>query len=494
MADYRKYLLFAVGIKFYLTFFLLTYLDIGLAPDEAQYWTWSRELDWGYYSKPPGIAWQIFLGTSLWGDSVFGIRFFSLVFSSLFIPLTYRLFRAGKISRYNSFAASLLFAATPLSFFLSFAATTDVGYLFFWILALTEMGRGARARSGWIGVWIACGALFKWAIYWLLLPLFLMRYFFPPFRGTTKAFFLSLLGLAPSIYWNANHEFATFRHVLGNMMGKGGHATGSEANFFEFFSGQMLLISPFIFILLLFALFKAAKNYRNLNPSLKLYLVLSLFLFCSFLGASAIQKMQVNWLSHLYPAAFIFLGWHFRERLQLVAGTFSLALILFTLAIPSLQQDGSYIPYSLNPFRHSLGWITLEKELNLSGYNPKEDFLFGDKYQTASLLSFYSSGKRRAYFLNLGGTRKNQFDFWPGMDQEKGKTGFFVWIEANLTSERQVEEAKRHYQKALKPFFQKIEVVRAVPLFSTREGVKKIAVIFKGTDYNGKMIQSPEKY
>ena len=30
-----------------------------LAPDEAHYWDWSRNLDWGYYSKGPLIAWLI---------------------------------------------------------------------------------------------------------------------------------------------------------------------------------------------------------------------------------------------------------------------------------------------------------------------------------------------------------------------------------------------------------------------------------------------------
>jgi len=31
--------------------------------DEAQYWSWSRELDLGYFSKPPLLAWLI-RGTS----------------------------------------------------------------------------------------------------------------------------------------------------------------------------------------------------------------------------------------------------------------------------------------------------------------------------------------------------------------------------------------------------------------------------------------------
>lgn len=30
-----------------------------LYPDEAQYWLWSRTPDFGYYSKPPMVAWAI---------------------------------------------------------------------------------------------------------------------------------------------------------------------------------------------------------------------------------------------------------------------------------------------------------------------------------------------------------------------------------------------------------------------------------------------------
>src|SRR4029453_13289591 len=35
---------------------------IDLVLDEAQYWTWSRELSFGYFSKPPMIAWGIRAG------------------------------------------------------------------------------------------------------------------------------------------------------------------------------------------------------------------------------------------------------------------------------------------------------------------------------------------------------------------------------------------------------------------------------------------------
>ena len=46
----------------------------GLYPDEAQYWFWSKHLAFGYYSKPPLVAWLIALTTGLFGDSEFAVR------------------------------------------------------------------------------------------------------------------------------------------------------------------------------------------------------------------------------------------------------------------------------------------------------------------------------------------------------------------------------------------------------------------------------------
>src|SRR5579875_3369687 len=41
------------------TFYLWHNCPLGLSEDESHYWEWSRHLDYGYYSKPPGIAWAI---------------------------------------------------------------------------------------------------------------------------------------------------------------------------------------------------------------------------------------------------------------------------------------------------------------------------------------------------------------------------------------------------------------------------------------------------
>ena len=54
---------------------LVTPLNLG--PDEAQYWRWGQSLDWGYYSKPPLIAWMIAATTSLFGDAEWAVRLYA---------------------------------------------------------------------------------------------------------------------------------------------------------------------------------------------------------------------------------------------------------------------------------------------------------------------------------------------------------------------------------------------------------------------------------
>src|ERR1044071_3084775 len=64
-----------------------------LVLDEAQYWTWSRELAFGYFSKPPMIAWVIRAASAVCGDGEVCIRSASPILytlSSFMIFLTGR--------------------------------------------------------------------------------------------------------------------------------------------------------------------------------------------------------------------------------------------------------------------------------------------------------------------------------------------------------------------------------------------------------------------
>ena len=53
--------------------FLVVHISgISLFFDEAQYWDWSRQLAWGYFSKPPVVAALIGLSSAVGGTGLMG--------------------------------------------------------------------------------------------------------------------------------------------------------------------------------------------------------------------------------------------------------------------------------------------------------------------------------------------------------------------------------------------------------------------------------------
>ncbi|MDD3530970.1 MAG: hypothetical protein PHS77_13950, partial [Gallionellaceae bacterium] len=68
MTAYASRLLLILAILTAWRVLAAAHSGIELYADEAQYWTWSLAPAWGYYSKPPMVAWAIWLGTSIFGD------------------------------------------------------------------------------------------------------------------------------------------------------------------------------------------------------------------------------------------------------------------------------------------------------------------------------------------------------------------------------------------------------------------------------------------
>ena len=470
--------------------------EIGLAPDEAQYWTWSQELDWGYYSKPPGIAWQIWLTSSLFGNNPLGVRFGALLISFLLSLVVYKGARYAGLEERSSFWAGVVAAFSPLGVYLSLVATTDGGAILFLTLAAILIIKGIKDEKGphypLIGFCILVGALYKWIAFLFWPLLFISLFFFKRLRkwSLLGGVAISLVALLPSLYWNMSHDWATFRHVATTV----GAVRGG--NPIDFLGSQIGLLSPIYFALLVLSYFylKSEKN-RGLcfAAGFPLFALI-------YLGAAFFKKIQPNWAAYLYAPGFILIAWIGCERLKngrmwLSIGTWlSLLMVLLLFAIPWLQESGTVsLPYTLNPFRQLVGWKKLTPALLEAGYHPEENFLFADKYQTTSLLSFYGPKQKRAYFFNLSQTRNNQFSYWPPMEHnEKGKTGYFVVIENR--EEMALHWYIEHYQRILAPYFEAIHYRTAYPLFSVAGEPVKYAMIFECIHYSGASPPSTAKY
>lgn len=516
--NYNRYFIFLLLLlvaKAALAVLIIEYAEIGLGPDEAQYWTWSRDLDWGYYSKPPGIAWQDWLGTRLFGNTELGVRSIAVVIGTLVPLLVFFLARACYLLPLTSFLAALAMAFSPIGMMASFLSITDGGMILFWTLAcvyiVDKVSRREDLSYPVLGLIILCGALFKWPMYALWLFVIAFWWVCPRLASWRVVFgiVLSLLALLPSVYWNASHDWVTFRHVLSTVTG--GHGAGGQGkvfagNFFEFLGAQALLLFPIFFVLLMMAFWSMARRRdRRVSEGLIFCAWVPLGTLVVALVLALMMKIQGNWGIFAYPTAFVVIAWYACERTRsgknwLIAGiVLSAVLCCAAFAIPYVQAHGIMgslpISYKMSPFRHNVGWDRLGDELKLAGYDPQKDFLFGDKYQTASILSFYGPGQKRAYFFNLLGARKNQFSFWPGMNEEqRGKRGFFVVTENAPRLNTDGTELINRYESLLKPYFQEVRFLGIKPLFLAYGNVVKGALIFECIGYLGGTPKDPDLY
>src|SRR5581483_9120636 len=131
---------------------------IPLSFDESYYWVWSRHIAGGYYDHPPLNAIFIRLGTTLFGDTEFGVRVCSVL---LGLPATWAVWRSAAIlfedEKFGATAA-LYFNVTLVMGAGSLLATHDnttVVAAALLLLALAKLFE--TGRPVW---WIAIGAAF----------------------------------------------------------------------------------------------------------------------------------------------------------------------------------------------------------------------------------------------------------------------------------------------------------------------------------------------
>lgn len=511
--NYLLSLLCLLLVKSAVIAYMIAYGSIGLGPDEAQYWTWSNHLDWGYYSKPPAIAWQIYAGTFLFGPTEFGVRFSSLVIGLLLPFSVYYVANRCGLRPSTCFWAGATMGLCPVGIMASFLATTDGGFVLFWTLgfALLASSVDTRCKPHYLamGFCILLGALFKWTAFTLWIVVVISAYFYPHLRSRwlIVGVLISLIGLFPSVVWNNYHDWATFRHVWStNIVGEqAGAWMPFRGNFIDFLGAQFALFSPVYFVLYLLSLATIWKQRFRVPHSVAFCGWVSAAIFTTYISIALFKKMQGNWCIYAYPPAIVALCWYACDWLRggrswlFVGSVASCLLTTVALSIPTLQAHKEKaslpIPYSLNPFRHNIGWQQLEPELRAAGYDPAADFLFSQRYQTVAVLSFYSEAQKQAYFFNLDGNRRNQFSYWPGMgEQQLGKDGFFVVIEDRSEAEEPIGPKARTLRARLTPYFKQVLFHGRRPLFISNGSVVKSALIFQGLEYNGKEPANPEKF
>ncbi len=395
--------------------------------DEAQYWEWAQQLDWGYYSKGPLIAWLIAASTSLFGDGEWQVRLFGWIAHGVFLVLIFFFARDVWGQRAAAWWAALLAATTPLFFTLGLVMTTD-NYLFlFWTWALWAMYRALfMERPGaWLeaGIAVGLGAITKLSIgllpafagLWILARADLRTQLKNPYLWL--GLLLMLLVMSPMLYWNAAHDWVMFRHEMGHV----DNDTFSVARGFELLASQALVFSPLVVLLAAVPLARRPQH-RGRMFLWGLSLLWVGFFFFKAIGG----KLQVNWPAPSFIALLILFAGYIpawsavKQRVLMVAMATS-ALLIAALCFPaSFGINGA----SIAPIRKMKAWRAPVAQLyQQSG---AVDFILVSDYVLAGDLAFYWPTRVPVYIQGDPERRMNQHDLWPSIAREQGHSAVFV--------------------------------------------------------------------
>jgi 4-amino-4-deoxy-L-arabinose transferase-like glycosyltransferase len=233
-----------------------------LYPDEAQYWLWSRTLAFGYYSKPPVIAWSIWASTALGGDAEAWIRLPAALFQAgatlVVFAVARRLYGVA-----TALTAAVLYALMPAVQLSSAVIATDAPLLFFLALTLLAyvslegaQGRRRFAVAAGLGAALGLAFLSKYAAVYAVIGLGLhaaisadgRRRWSPATLAVAAGVFAVVL--APNLAWNVTHGFQTLHHTAANAAW-GGSRLFNIAELGQFLATQFAVFGPVPFAVLL---------------------------------------------------------------------------------------------------------------------------------------------------------------------------------------------------------------------------------------------------
>lgn len=449
-----------------------------LSEDEAFYWDWSRNLSWSYNTKGPGIAWSIRAATETLGTSMASVRMVAVVSSAVCMlavaGMAVRVARLGGLSGSTQSRAGLIGAALialmPGLQVTGLISTIDGPYCACWALAAALALRGLseeRAKWTWIafGAVVGAGFLFKYTMLMLLVGVLLAVVVNRAWRARVRQRLvwvigglavMGVVGLLPVLVWNAQHEWATVKHLLSHL-GVRFDGTSSAVGvptvaaakepwsirfFAEFVGAQVGIVGGTTVVLLAGAWWALREKAMTAAGALVWF---SVPLLAMYLGIALMQEAEGNWaiaaFVTLAPVAGVwcarfatnaglreagedvskaprwrFAAWHGAVIVGVVTGLGMLRLDLVQAALGGVSEKAA----KLVPVGRIIGASEMAREIDrrldeLRKSTGQEPFVMVQHYGRASQMAFYLRNQPKVICASsfVGGGRRVQQDFWP---------------------------------------------------------------------------------
>ena len=416
-------------------FYLVWFTPYGLAPDEAQYWSWLQHNDLSFLTKPPLTTWVMGLSTWLLGNTLLGVKWFALL-GQLAVPLLgAALAREAATATHKGQAgwwAFGLLTTLPLVAAGGLIMAPDALLLPLWLAGLLVLIRAVDvppARALCWGRWVLLGVMIGLAglakynagLFFPLLGLYLL-WQQPIWLRKPQPYAAGLIALAmqvPVIYWNFTNDFAGIKHVLWQAEGDSRH--GGLESLADFIGSQALVLGPLGLMVLMGGWLWAAKQAKQAKaktpPRIALLLVFTLPIFILFVGQSLTGKVQANWpLLATVPGLVLAAVWLAQVKLKRWGiGLLALGLVLnmgLSGALYNTTLLRPLLPLKTDPTKDLFGWAEMGELFGTLLGRLEDPLVLGVRYQTIAPLAFHTTPKIQWFYWNAEGRRAVDYDDW----------------------------------------------------------------------------------
>lgn len=364
--------LLAVGGLTLLRVVLLFLGDYELYGDEAQYWSYAVEPAFGYYSKPPMVAWMIQAGMLACGAGEACLRLASPLLHGAAALLVFALARALFDARAALWSA-VVYATLPGVSYSALLISTDVPLLAFWTLALLALVRlrDRPGEAGWawlLGLAFGLGLLSKYAMGYLLLCLVVYALVDAAGRRLLAdrrlwgGLALGMMVWSPNLLWNLWHGGATLLHVGENA--NLGTEVWQPMEGLGFLGAQFGVMGPILFAALLWRVARLRR--RPAGAAERFLLAFSLPMLAVVLVQAFLHGANANWAATAFPAATVLLVaglLHGGGQRLLTASTGLHLAVAAALAALVLVPAAARLPVARDLMAQVSGWRALARDV-----------------------------------------------------------------------------------------------------------------------------------
>ena len=434
--------------------------EAALLPDESYYWLWSQRLAPAYYDNAAGVAWMIRLSTLLGGSSEWGVRWLNAALGAAAAGLAY-LVGEQLFSRRAGVLSALAIALGAPYLVISRWVYTDALQLFLLLLNLylivsVTAGQGtarqdaagrAPIHSGWFwAIGLSMAELFntKYNAYLYAgaigIAVLVWRRSLLRDRRTWLAVGLAALGALPVLWWNAAHNWASFRWQWAHFVGGSTTALGplNPASLPGNLRHIWAYVTPPLVALALpgLAMWHASETRPWIEPRLLLVPALALVVPIVLSpagsprnlvnGLALLLILGAGWIDRFMRSRFAAAGWGAALGLILLTAVYGAGTILGSLA-PTAWPRSSVADIVRADSR---GWrdaATLELDADIP--------IFALDYGIAAQLSYYLD---RPVYTSWG-----QYRLWGIPSLDEVQIVALTFVDPDLVSARLAETFAR---------------------------------------------------